>query len=279
MGLASCYDALQSDHLYDDNVDGGGFGFLMRESSTDNGQHTWGDWMKGSTVAKGISATTDACFTNYWNANYELIKRCNFLLSKLDGIPMDEASKNVIKAEAIALRALGYCNLTSLYRDVPYLTAPLTLENPEAPKELKAKIAENVIADLKANLPNLPEKGSEAKGRMTREAGYAIMGRMALFNKRWDDAIAAYDKVIGKVKLFKSGDGSNYEANFRDLFKEGNETADEVLLSVHYKGPGLKEGSTFGVCWGAPMNAIEASMNLCDDFYCTDGLPINKSPL
>lgn len=27
------------------------------------------------------------------------------------------------------------------------------------------------------------------------------------------------------------------------------------------------------------MNAIEASMNLCDDFYCTDGLPINKSPL
>lgn len=279
MGLASCYDALQSDHLYDDNVDGGGFGFLMRESSTDNGQHTWGDWMKGSTVAKGISATTDACFTNYWNANYELIKRCNFLLSKLDGIPMDEASKNVIKAEAIALRALGYCNLTSLYRDVPYLTAPLTLENPEAPKELKAKIAENVIADLKANLPNLPEKGSEAKGRMTREAGYAIMGRMALFNKRWDDAIAAYDNVIGKVKLFKSGDGSNYEANFRDLFKEGNETADEVLLSVHYKGPGLKEGSTFGVCWGAPMNAIEASMNLCDDFYCTDGLPINKSPL
>lgn len=81
------------------------------------------------------------------------------------------------------MRALGYCNLTSLYRDVPYLTAPLTLENPEAPKELKAKIAENVIADLKANLPNLPEKGSEAKGRMTREAGYAIMGRMALFNK------------------------------------------------------------------------------------------------
>ena len=43
MALAACYDALQSDHLYDDNVDGGGFGFLMRETSTDNGQHTWGD--------------------------------------------------------------------------------------------------------------------------------------------------------------------------------------------------------------------------------------------
>ena len=27
------------------------------------------------------------------------------------------------------------------------------------------------------------------------------------------------------------------------------------------------------------MNAIEGSMNLCDDFYCTDGLPIDESPL
>ena len=30
MALTACYDAMQSDHLYDDNVDGGGFGFLMR---------------------------------------------------------------------------------------------------------------------------------------------------------------------------------------------------------------------------------------------------------
>ena len=43
--------------------------------------------------------------------------------------------------------------------------------------------------------------------------------------------------------------------------------------------PGLGEGNCFGVCWSAPMNAIEGSMNLCDDFYCTDGLPIDKSPL
>lgn len=279
MGLAACYDALQSDHLYDDNVDGGGFGFLMRETSTDNGQHTWGDWMQGSTVSKGTSATTDGCFSNYWNANYELIKRCNLLLSKIEGITMDEKAKATIKAEAIALRALGYCNLISLYRDVPYITTPLTLENPEAPKELKKTIAEKVIADLKANNPNLPPKGTEQKGRMSQEAGYAIMGRMALFNQKWDDAIEAYNNVIGKVSLFKSGDGTDYEANFRDLFKEDNETCDEVLLSVHYTGPGLKEGSTLGVCWNAPLNAIEASMNLCDDFYCTDGLPIDKSPL
>lgn len=279
MALAACYDALQAGNLYNDNVDGWCFGFLVRETSTDNGDHTWGDWMLGSTISKGNSATTDECFSMYWNANYELIKRCNLLISKIDGITMDEQKKKAIKAEAIALRALGYCNLTSVFRDVPYLTEPLTLEAPEAPKELKAKIAESVLEDLKNNLPNLPTKGTEETGRMSREAGYAIMGRMALFNEKWDDAISAYDNVIGKVELFKSGDGTNYEANFRDLFTEANENCDEVLLSVHYKGPGLKEGSTFGVCWGSPMNAIEASMNLCDEYYCIDGLPIDKSPL
>ena len=44
-----------------------------------------------------------------------------------------------------------------------------------------------------------------------------LLGRIALFNQRWDDAIAAYQNVIGKVQLFKSGDGSDYAANFADF--------------------------------------------------------------
>ena len=27
------------------------------------------------------------------------------------------------------------------------------------------------------------------------------------------------------------------------------------------------------------MNAVEATRNLCDDYYCIDGLPIDNSPL
>lgn len=279
MALTSCYDALQNGDLYDDYCDGWKYGFLMRETCTDNGGHTWGTWMLGTNIAMGTSSTQEECFSKYWNANYELIKRCNLLLSKVDDIPIEESAKNNIKAEAIALRALGYCNLTSVFRDVPYLTKPLVLDDPEAPKVEKKLIVDSVLTDLKAYNDYLPEKGNEATGRMTREAAYAIMGRLALFDGRWTDAVEAYNHVIGKVKLFVSGDGSDYAANFADLFTEANENADEVLLSVHYKGPGLGEGSTFGVCWQAPMNAIEATMNLCNEYYCTDGLPIDKSPL
>lgn len=279
MALTACYDAMQNQNLYNDNIDGWKFGFLGRETSTDNGDHTWGDWMLGSSISKCSSATTDECFSMYWNANYEVIKRCNLLIENVDRVPMNADKIDAYKAEAIALRSLMYCNLTSVFRDVPYLTKSLTLAEAQAPKTEKAQIVTSILTDLKTWIPKIPTISQAQKGRLTQEAAYAIMGRIALYNQRWDDAITAYKNVIGKVKLFKSGDGSDYAANFADLFKEKNETDEEILLSVHYKGPGLSEGNCFGICWSAPMNAIEGSMNLCDDFYCTDGLPIDKSPL
>ncbi len=279
MALTGCYDAMQDGDLFNDYIDGGKFGFLCRETCTDNGDHTWGDWMYGSTIAKGTSSANDGCFSKYWNANYELIKRCNTLIKNIDGMTIDEKKKAAFKAEAIALRALGYCDLVSVFRDVPYLEEPLTLAECEPARTSKEEIATKVLADLKANLPNLPAKGAAAQGRLTQEAGYAIMGRLALFTKHYDEAIDAYNHVIGKYSLFKSGDGSDGYKNYSELFTEKNEECDEVILGVHYVGPGKNEGQTFSISWGGPMNAIEATRNLCDDYYCTDGLPIDKSPL
>lgn len=279
MALTGCYDAMQNGDLFNDYIDGWKFGFLCRETCTDNGDHSWGDWMLGSTIAKGTSSANDECFSKYWNANYELIKRCNTLIKNSDAMTIDEKKKAAFKAEAIALRALGYCDLVSVFRDVPYLEEPLTLAECEPARTSKEEIATKVLADLKANLPNLPAKGAASKGRLTQEAGYAIMGRLALFTKHYDDAIEAYQHVIGKYSLFKSGDGSDGYKNFSELFTEKNEECDEVILGVHYAGPGLNEGQTFSISWGGPMGAIEATRNLCDDYYCTDGLPIDKSPL
>jgi hypothetical protein len=52
---------------------------------------------------------------------------------------MDAGKIASFKAEAIALRALMYCNLISVYRDVPYLTKPLTLA------EIYNKTSEEII--------------------------------------------------------------------------------------------------------------------------------------
>lgn len=264
MALTACYDAMQSGNLYNDNIDGWRFGFLCRETCTDNGDHSWGNWMLGSSIAECTSGTKDECFSMYWNANYELIKRCNLLIDNIDRVPMDQAKIDQFRAEALALRSLGYCNLTSVFRDVPYLTKCLTLSEAKAPKTDRETIVTGIIADLKANLDNLPAKAGCPTGRMSREAGYAILGRIALFNKKYDEAIAAYKQVYGKVQLF---------GDYAALFTEANEYADEVLLGVHYIGPAQGEGQQFGIKWNNPMNAISGSANLSDEFYNLDGTP------
>lgn len=279
MALTGCYDAMQDGDLFNDYIDGWKFGFLCRETCTDNGGHSWGEWMLGSSIAKGTSTANDECFSKYWNSNYELIKRCNALIEKVDDMEMTDAQKGAYKGEAIALRALGYCNLVSVFRDVPYLDKPLTLAECQPERNTKEEIAAKVLADLKACIPNIPVKGKAAKGRLTQEGAYAIMGRLALFTKHYDEAIEAYNHVIGKYSLFKSGDGTDGYKNYSELFTEANEECNEVILGIHYAGPGLNEGQTFSISWGGPMNGIEATRNLCDDYYCTDGLPIDKSPL
>lgn len=279
MGLTACYDAMQNMNLYNDHLDNWNFGIFTRETCTDNGDHTWGNWQLGSSIAECTSGTKDECFSMYWNANYEWIKRLNLFIENVGRCDISESQTAAYIAEAKALRALAYCNLTSVFRDVPFLTKPLTLSEAQAPKVDRETIVTTLIDELKACLPDMPAKGQARIGHLSREGGYAILGRLALFNKKYDEAIDAYSKVYGKYRLFTSGDGSDKAANFHDLFTTPNETDEEVLLGVHFVGPAQGEGQTFGICWKAPMNAIEASMNLSDEFYCTDGLPITESPL
>ena len=86
----------------------------------------------------------------------------------------------------------------------------------QAPKAERSQIISSLLEDFKTWIPKIPVIGKAQKGRMSQEAGYAIMGRIALFNQRWDEAITAYKNVVGKVQLFKSGDGTDYAANYAD---------------------------------------------------------------
>lgn len=279
MALTSCYDALQAGDFFSADGSGWNFSILARETCSDNGDKTWGNWMLGSSVAECTSGTNDEAYSRYWKVNYELIKRCNLLIENVGRVPMDETKIAAFKAEAIVLRSYGYCNLVTFFRDVPYLTKPLTLSEAKAAKNDKATIVNSVIEDLKTNIPLLPSKADAGVGRMCQESAYALMGRFALYAGKYADAVDAYKKVYGKYTLFKSGDGSDYAANYAKLFTIENETCDEIVFGIHFQGPSLGEGQSLGVNWGYPPEFFEASMNLCDEFYCTDGKPISESPL
>ncbi|WP_040679246.1 RagB/SusD family nutrient uptake outer membrane protein [Niabella aurantiaca] len=91
---------------------------------------------------------------NTWNNLYDGINRANNLLANINKPEMDEGRRNVIRGEALFLRAFMYFHLVSLWGDVPLLLEPTVdsrkVNNPASPSR---DIYEQVIKDMKEALP------------------------------------------------------------------------------------------------------------------------------
>lgn len=257
MALTACYDALQSNWLY--NCDQGSFGPLFLDCISNNGGHfNWSGWVPGYDVAMGIQTPSSWIFSDYWKVCYETVNRCNLLISNIDHIEgLSNADKECYKAEAIVLRSLMYINLTMTYQDVPYLTEPLTLGNAECAKTDRETIVESVLADLKHCVEVLPQEVD--RGHVNKGAALAILGRLALYNEKWEDAIAAYREVM---KL-----GYSLYPDYDELFTQKGETSDEIIFAVRYEGPGQGEGATFNAHWNIPLESMNGTIDLADAFY------------
>lgn len=262
-GLAACYDGLQNNYLYS----GGAWecGPLNMDCMTDNGGHfNWSGWMAGYDICNGIHTSSSLLVGDYWKACYEVIKRCNTLIGNIERVDMDAADVAIYKAEAVVIRSLIYTNLTMTYHDVPYLTEVQSLANAEAPKTERATIVSEVIADLKEAANVLPKEAA-ARGRITKGAAWSILGRLALYNEKWDEAISAYEEVR---KL-----GYSLFSDYGTLFTEANEACNEIIFSVRYEGPGKEEGTSIGGHWDTPLEAMNGTIDLADAYYHLDGKP------
>lgn len=263
MALVACYDALQNINLY--NSDQYAFGPLYMDCISDNGGHfNWAGWIPGYDVAMGIQNPSSSVFSAYWKASYEVIKRCNYLMSNISLVPnMDEDEKKCMIAEATTLRALIYTNLTMTFQDVPYITETLTIETSQNGKTERAEIVKKLLTDLNACVNDLPFPGEEERGRITQGACYAVIGRLCLYNELWDEAISAFRSVMNF---------NYYELHndYAELFTQDGEDSKEIIMSVRYEGPGLSEGAGFNGHWNSPQPSMNGTLDLADDFYMKD---------
>ncbi|MDR0536689.1 MAG: RagB/SusD family nutrient uptake outer membrane protein [Tannerellaceae bacterium] len=269
MALASCYDALQSMNLY--NGDPWSFGPINMDLMTDDGGHfNWSGWVPGYNIPMGTYTPASGIIESYWKACYEAISRCNVLIANAENIDMDDALKASYIAEAKVIRALMYIHLTMTYQDVPYLTVPLTIDNAESSKTDRATIVAGISADLKDAATVLP-KDATARGRITKGAALALLGRLSLYNEKWDDAIAAYKQVMEL--------GYSLHPSFNDLFTTKGETSKEVIFAIRYEGPGQGEGAGFNGHWNTPLESMNGTIDLAEAFYCTDGKPTSDTKI
>lgn len=232
LALVGAYDLLQTSYLNlwigeiaSDNAIAGG------ESVTDTpGLHEI-ESMNHNAVNNELRSV--------FSFNYAGIARTNYLFENKDNL--DFSGKDEIYAQAHFLRAYYYFQLVKYFGGVP-LIVDTQLSSEEVGSSTRAT-AEEVYAQIEADLIAASadlEWTVEEKGRITKGAALGLLGRVYLYQDKFDEASIVLDSVInqGPYSLINVTTSEEY-ANLFSVSQEGNS---ESVFEIQYSG---QEGGSY----------------------------------
>ena len=228
LALIGAYDLLQASFLSvwigeiaSDNTIAGG------ESVTDTeGLHQIDQMNHG-----GVNNELRSVFR--WN--YAGITRANYILEYKDNI--DFPGKDHLIAEARFLRAFYYFELVKFFGDIP-LVVDQRLGVEEVSK-LPRTSAADVYAQIEEDLiyaASILDVSNVVKGKATKGAALALLGKAYLYQNKWADAASAFDEII-------NNNWYTLIPDYADLFSVTNENNSETVFDVQYSG---LEGGSYG---------------------------------
>ena len=216
-----------------------------------------------------------------WQQSYKLIARCNTMLENIHKAEgnINAETLNRFAGEAYFSRACKYADLTFFYGDVPYLDKTLTINEAEQQSRMpRDEVKALTYADFDKAIEYLPiSYGASQTIHATRGAALAMKARYALY--MGDYAIAA-DTAKACIDLGVY----TLEPDFAKLFKQSTKVNPEKIFVL----PRSIENEVVLDSWvvknGLPRNAggygsYNPSWDLLAAYLCTDGLPIDESPL
>ncbi len=246
-----------------------------------DGTSPWSDISRGNTWASNSSGVQ-----NHWQYLYELVHRSNTVIRNVAKMPISQETIDRVTGEAKFLRGMAYFRMLNCWGAVPYYDETCdineefaTLDAPRTPAE---EIRRHVIDDLTEAIAKLPVKWDDADlGRATRGAAYALRGKVYLFDKQWDNAIADFEEIVYN----KNADyGYTLHPDYNELFRLYNgKHSPEMIFSIqsidgNTAGYALDIVSYFGNKSTMRLiagNRIVPSTRLVDMYENLDGTPFN----
>jgi tetratricopeptide (TPR) repeat protein len=170
--------------------------------------------------------------------NYAGITRVNYIFENQDKI--DFEGKQQILAEAYFLRAYYYFELTKFFGAVP-LIIDRRIGIEEA-TSIDRTPASEVYGQIEADLISsheVLEWSNPVKGRITKGAALALLGKVYLYQDKFNEAAEIFDRVIneGPYGLVEVNSSEDFAALFC-VSEEGNQ---ESVFEIQYTG--LEGGS------------------------------------
>ncbi|MBE9584167.1 RagB/SusD family nutrient uptake outer membrane protein [Mucilaginibacter sp. JRF] len=196
--------------------------------------HTW-------TVDEG--GLNQAWVLMYWG-----IGLCNVPIQNIEKqdaavIGLTEEEKSQYIAELKLLRAYHYLKLMDLFGNIPIVT-----ESPSEPvptdqypaNSTRKEVFDFIEKEILDNIEQAPKLSKGMLGRMSQAGGYAMLVELYLNaeawtgTQRWDDCIAAADKLINNEAGGLNG-AMALDTNILDAFKPDNNLSKESIFSIAYE--------------------------------------------
>lgn len=163
----------------------------------------------------------------YWEACFLGIAKANFVLDnegKINALPDTSLSpdrKKKFLAEAHFMRAYYYFLLVPRFGDLPIYTTQTIVGNARSPK---ADVYKLITDDLDFASKNLLD--TDQVGRPNKKTAFAYLGKALLYQKKYDEALVAFNNVTGY----------SLEPNYFDNFTEEKEHGIESIFEIEFDG-------------------------------------------
>lgn len=264
--ITGCYQAITFGGWWNVNTV-----WLLSEMCSDDG------WMGNTTQSQSDyislahyqgTGQSNGAISNFWQYRYKGILRCNVAIDRIpQATILNEELKNRFIAEAHFLRAYFYFELVRNFGGVPLITGFMLPEEIQGiTRSTTEEVYKFIEDDLKAAVAVLPERSEYAStelGRATSGAARGLLGKVYLYQEKWQEAHDVLKAVIDskEYKLMES---------FGDVWSVDHNNNEESLFEVQYMYDGTyalggaltvitgaRSGPGDGWSWGQPTANLE----------------------
>lgn len=195
-----------------------------------DGTSPWSDVSRGDAFSSNSSGVQ-----NHWQYLYELVHRANTVIRNVAGMPISQETIDRVTGEARFLRAMAYFRMLNCWGGVPYYDETCDINEEfahlDAPRCTADELRGHILDDLTDAIRKLPVSWDAANlGRATKGAAYALRGKVYLFNRQWDEAVADFEEIVYN-KTYNYG--YSLHPDYNDLFRLYNgRHSDEMIFSI-----------------------------------------------
>lgn len=254
-----------------------------------------------------------------WEDNYQRLREPNQLIEKAADYTGDQSDIDPSVGTAYFFRAWHHFILLQRFGGVPIVTSSLDVTSNEvyAPRNSRYEVIYQILLDLDEAISRLPSSSSLEQGKISMEGAKSFKARVLLYEATWDKYVAETTDGDGINNGAGSAKPSEYPS-VNDMFNEAKQLALDVIDSGNFElwdkrstacGDdhlfylfNLEEGSNPAGLTKSDNNEfiiqavydfvlrnlnrnhshakpVGPSRKMMDMFVCSDGLPIQHSPL